>query len=459
MAFRLHLKSRLPSQTSDEVRSFEQLEPPSQCPSIFPITTHSTAIMSLLRPHPCRLPIRPSHRPFSTTASRPVSLAIERNNPEVVADNVPEYPYGPARWYKQSNKGLYGGQRIQFGNNVSGDFNTKTRRTFQINVHTKRLWSRALKHFVQVRVTTRTLRTIDRVGGLDEYLLGDKESRIKQLGVSGWWLRWAVMQQPSIKKRLEKERYSLGLGPREEYESKLKALEAIDVSGDVEEASAALPEESKDEPAAAAEDETAEEALDSSGSQIAIPLDGSGKSKSQRLPQSAFEVTNPADFPHLTFRVDRETHVVLTPKGWIRTTRDGSEYTKKRMFDRKFHQEVETRMEKFEAELQRLRTNEMPEMSVVEEKEILQAARRQFVKELEAKVDRIFEHERLEFEEKNSPAGKKKERVRRAKARARRKAEAEAKAKEVGEGELEKKITLEVVDSAVDTRQDVRSVQ
>ena len=38
------------------------------------------------------------------------------------------------------------------------------------------------------------LRTIDKCGGLDGYLLGNKAQRIKELGVKGWELRWRVMQ-------------------------------------------------------------------------------------------------------------------------------------------------------------------------------------------------------------------------------------------------------------------------
>jgi large subunit ribosomal protein L28 len=165
------------------------------------------------------LPFHPSlsARALSTTLPRPNSLHIEKNDPELVADTVPAYPYGPRQWYKQSDKGLYGTSRIQFGNNVSPKFSTKTRRTWQPNVVRKRLWSHALNRSVQIRVQTRVLRTIDKVGGLDEYLLGEKEGRIKELGLTGWWLRWAIMQTPHIKARRARERVRLGL-PREGME-------------------------------------------------------------------------------------------------------------------------------------------------------------------------------------------------------------------------------------------------
>lgn len=60
-------------------------------------------------------------------------------------------------------------------------------------MHRKRLWSASLQKFVAVKVQARVLRTIDKVGGLDEYLLGNKPARIRELGVEGWRLRWEVM--------------------------------------------------------------------------------------------------------------------------------------------------------------------------------------------------------------------------------------------------------------------------
>lgn len=64
---------------------------------------------------------------------------------------------------------------------------------------------------MRVRVQARVLRTIDKVGGLDEYLLGDKEARIRELGVWGWRLRWRVMQTPAVRSRFAEERKRLGL--------------------------------------------------------------------------------------------------------------------------------------------------------------------------------------------------------------------------------------------------------
>lgn len=89
----------------------------------------------------------------------------------------------------------------------------KSRRYWRPNVHSKRLWSESLGHFIRTRITTRVLRTLDKVGGLDEYLLGGKAARIKELGMGGWKLRWRIMQTDAVKERFRVERVKFGLVP------------------------------------------------------------------------------------------------------------------------------------------------------------------------------------------------------------------------------------------------------
>ena len=55
------------------------------------------------------------------------------------------------------------------------------------------------------------MRTIDKVGGLDEYLLGEKMGRVKELGMGGWALRWRVMRTQKVRERFAMERARLGL--------------------------------------------------------------------------------------------------------------------------------------------------------------------------------------------------------------------------------------------------------
>ncbi|KAI9717075.1 MAG: hypothetical protein M1812_005010 [Candelaria pacifica] len=148
-------------------------------------------------------------RQFTSTVARTAKSSDSRLRYDHA--NVPPYPYEPARWYKQSNHGLYGGARIQFGNTVSERTEIKNRRKWKPNVQHKRLWSAALEKWLKIRVTPRVLRTIDKVGGLDEYLLGEKPARIKELGMGGWLLRWRVMQTDAIRERYRLERKRLGL--------------------------------------------------------------------------------------------------------------------------------------------------------------------------------------------------------------------------------------------------------
>ncbi len=83
-----------------------------------------------------------------------------------------------------------------------------------------------------MKVQARVLRTIDKVGGLDAYLLGDKPARIKELGVEGWRLRWKVSRTPSVRRRIGEERVRLGL-PVEGYVA--SAVPVGEVDGGIEE--------------------------------------------------------------------------------------------------------------------------------------------------------------------------------------------------------------------------------
>ncbi|KAG2193159.1 hypothetical protein INT47_009592 [Mucor saturninus] len=72
--------------------------------------------------------------------------------------------------FKRAQRGLFGGKHIQFGNNNPFS-KKKTRRNWLPNVQNKNLYSESLKAFIEVKVTTAVLRTIDKKGGLDKYLL------------------------------------------------------------------------------------------------------------------------------------------------------------------------------------------------------------------------------------------------------------------------------------------------
>lgn len=54
----------------------------------------------------------------------------------------------------------------------------RTKRKWSPNVQNKRIYSETLDKMIPFRVTTTALRTIDKVGGLDNYLLYTKEEKL-----------------------------------------------------------------------------------------------------------------------------------------------------------------------------------------------------------------------------------------------------------------------------------------
>ena len=63
------------------------------------------------------------------------------------------------------------------GNNVS-HANNKTRRRFLPNIKSRRLFSETLGETVRLKIATSTLRTIEKRGGLDGYLLQAGEAEL-----------------------------------------------------------------------------------------------------------------------------------------------------------------------------------------------------------------------------------------------------------------------------------------
>ena len=73
----------------------------------------------------------------------------------------------------RSRRGLYDGKDIRSGNKRSHSMRA-TRRKFKPNVQMASLYSEILDEKIRFHVTTSALRSIDRVGGLDNYLLNSK---------------------------------------------------------------------------------------------------------------------------------------------------------------------------------------------------------------------------------------------------------------------------------------------
>jgi len=69
------------------------------------------------------------------------------------------------------------GKAVLVGNNVS-HANNKTKRRFLPNLQRASLVSDLLGETVRVRLATRALRTVEKIGGLDSFLLGAKTDRL-----------------------------------------------------------------------------------------------------------------------------------------------------------------------------------------------------------------------------------------------------------------------------------------
>ncbi len=71
------------------------------------------------------------------------------------------------------------GKGVQAGNNVSHAHN-KTRRRFLPNLQQTSLLSDALGEMIGLRLSTSAIRTIEKRGGLDAYLLSTPNSKLGQ---------------------------------------------------------------------------------------------------------------------------------------------------------------------------------------------------------------------------------------------------------------------------------------
>ena len=70
----------------------------------------------------------------------------------------------------RSRRGLYDGKDIRSGNNVPFSMK-KTRRKWKPNVFIKKLYSETFDAMIPFHVTAAALRSIDKAGGLDPYIL------------------------------------------------------------------------------------------------------------------------------------------------------------------------------------------------------------------------------------------------------------------------------------------------
>ena len=74
------------------------------------------------------------------------------------------------------------GTTVRYGRNVSHS-HTKTSRTFAPNLQPASLPSSALGRTLNLRVTTRALRTVQKKGGLDAFLLSTPDAKLPPEGL------------------------------------------------------------------------------------------------------------------------------------------------------------------------------------------------------------------------------------------------------------------------------------
>ncbi|KAL4092705.1 hypothetical protein PRIC1_011696 [Phytophthora ramorum] len=91
----------------------------------------------------------------------------------------------------RAQRGLFAGRDKAFGNNVSFS-KRRTRRAWKVNHQWKALYSETLHEKVGLNVTTHTLRCVDKIGGLDNYLLSIKDER--ELGIKGLKTRDRILE-------------------------------------------------------------------------------------------------------------------------------------------------------------------------------------------------------------------------------------------------------------------------
>tara|TARA_R110000868_G_scaffold282435_1_gene542684 strand:- start:931 stop:1236 length:306 start_codon:yes stop_codon:yes gene_type:complete len=74
------------------------------------------------------------------------------------------------------------GRGVQTGNNVS-HANNKSRRRFLPNLHQVTLLSEILREKVRMKVTTTGLRTIEKRGGIDGFLLSTPNAKLEPIAL------------------------------------------------------------------------------------------------------------------------------------------------------------------------------------------------------------------------------------------------------------------------------------
>ena len=86
------------------------------------------------------------------------------------------------------------GKKVMFGNNVSHAKN-KTKRRFLPNLQNVTMYSEILEKKIKLRIAVSSLRTVEKNGGLDSFLLKSKKSH---LGLKGLSLKTEIIKKQQL---------------------------------------------------------------------------------------------------------------------------------------------------------------------------------------------------------------------------------------------------------------------
>lgn len=139
-----------------------------------------------------------------------------------VGSGGPYWDQHQVRWRSnRSRRGLYDGKDIRTGNNVSFSMRA-TKRTFKPNVFIKRVYSDILGDMIRFHLTTSTLRSIDKAGGLDNYLLDPRRNFTEG---EGFKIKKKILKKLKNQERFERKQAERGEKAEDDPEVTAKASE------------------------------------------------------------------------------------------------------------------------------------------------------------------------------------------------------------------------------------------
>eukprot|EP00584_Thalassiosira_punctigera_P019322 CAMPEP_0172552408 /NCGR_PEP_ID=MMETSP1067-20121228/44803_1 /TAXON_ID=265564 ORGANISM="Thalassiosira punctigera, Strain Tpunct2005C2" /NCGR_SAMPLE_ID=MMETSP1067 /ASSEMBLY_ACC=CAM_ASM_000444 /LENGTH=201 /DNA_ID=CAMNT_0013340387 /DNA_START=124 /DNA_END=729 /DNA_ORIENTATION=+ len=144
----------------------------------------------------------------STLAGMPTKTLMPTPPSSTINVNIQQPQTAVRTRSSRSFRGLYDGKDVSFGNNVPFSMK-KTRRRWNPNVQEKRVYSEVLDEMVPFHLTTSALRTIDKMGGLDQYLLKSRHVSTKGRG-EGQRTRNRIVQKMKHRKELKKQAIARG---------------------------------------------------------------------------------------------------------------------------------------------------------------------------------------------------------------------------------------------------------